>query len=152
MSVATEKARIALICETLITGVNEGYAGMPRDIAGANLPAVVVLTGEAARDRKDDMLQTARVYRLALLVKSWAEGIELEAEALCEPFFDRFETVFHARPSLQTTDNTTTLAGVLDAYLGADTGVTNIELAGVGFSGVIFDLTVISLREIARMH
>jgi len=152
MSVATEKARIATICETLITGVNEGIAGMPRHIAGASLPAVVVLTGEATRERHDDILTITRVYRLALLVKSWAEGIELEAEELCEPFFPRFESIFHARPSLQLANNTTTLEGVLDAWLGDDTGVTNIELAGAGYAGVIFNLHVMSLREVARMH
>ena len=151
MSVATEKARLAAICAT-ITGVLDTYAGMPRNIAGANLPAVVVLTGEAERTRQDNMLTITRVYRLALLVKPWAEGIELEAEALCEPFFARFEDTLHARPSLQLTDNTTMLAGVQDAWLGNDTGVTNIELAGVGFAGVLFDEWVVSLREFTRMH
>lgn len=151
MSVATEKARLAALCE-LITGVNEGYAGVPRGIAAANLPAVVVLTGEAERQQEGSLTYIRRVYRLALLVMSWQEGIELEAEERCEPFFARFEDLFEVRSSLQLTDNTSTLAGVLESHLGADTGVTNIELAGVGFAGVIFNVHVTSLREFARMH
>jgi hypothetical protein len=129
LSVATEKARIADICET-IAGIG-GAGAMPRNLADANLPYVVVLTGEATRQRDDNLISIERIYRLALLVKSWAEGVETEAEGLCEPFFPLFEDAFLSRPSLQLADNTTPLAGVQNADLGNDTASSN-TLAGVG--------------------
>jgi hypothetical protein len=152
MTVATEKQRLADICEGYITGIKVAYAGAPRNIVSANLPAaVVVLTGEVERRRDGPLLVMARTYRLALIVKEWALGIELEAEALCEPFFDRFESILDARPQLQLANATTPLAGVLDAWLGNDSGVIEIELAGVSYAGVMFEQHVTSLREIERM-
>lgn len=149
MSVSTEKARIAAICE-LMTGIVSGHAQIPRGLTSSELPAVVVLTGEAERQREDNVIYVNRRYRLALLVKAWAAGIEGEAEELCEPFFARFEEMFHARPSLQLSNNTTLLAGVQNSDLGNDTGVTNIEIAGGAYAGVIFDLNVQSVRVITR--
>lgn len=148
MGVPEEKARIAAICDT-ITGV-KGAGAMPRSLADASLPYVVILTGEATRQRDDNVISIERVYRLALLVKSWAQGVETEAEELTEPYYERFEDAFHSRPSLQLSDNTTRLAGVQNADLGNDTGVTNIDLAGVGYAGVMFDLHVLSMRVITR--
>jgi len=149
MSVATQKERIAAICE-LITGVTTAFASAPRGITNADLVAVVVLTGEAQREQEDNMLNVYRLYRLALLVKPWVQGIELEAEEACEPFFERFEDAFFTRPSLQLADNTTPLAGVQNSLFEGDTGVTNIELGGKGYAGVIFNLNVHSIRVITR--
>lgn len=39
-----------------------------------------------------------RTYRLALLVKPWTQGIELEAEQACEPFYERFEDALAGGP------------------------------------------------------
>lgn len=148
MGVPEHKTRIAAICNTM-TGIN-GAGAMPRDLPDADLPYVVILTGEATRQRDDNLITVERIYRLALLVKSWAEGVETEAETLTEPFYDRFEDAFNSRPSLQLADNTTRLTGVQNADLGNDTGVTNIELGGVGYAGVMFDLHVLSTRVITR--
>jgi len=148
MSVVTEKARIAEICLT-ITGMN-GAGSMPRSLPDADLPYTVLLTGECTRRREDNLISIERIYRLAFLVKSWAEGVETEAEELAEPFFARFEDAFMTRPSLQLTGNTTRLEGVQNADLGNDTGITNIELGGVGYAGVIFDLHVLSMRVMTR--
>jgi hypothetical protein len=151
MTVITEKQRLADICAGYITDIRTAYAGAPRNIAAASLPAVVVLTGEVERRRDGPLLIMARTYRLALIVKAWALGIELEAEALCEPFFDRFESIFDARPQLQLANATTPLEGVLDAWLGNDSGVIEIELASISYAGVMFEQHVTSLREIERM-
>lgn len=148
MSEVTEKARIAAICN-LITGVN-GAGSMPRNLPDAELPFVVILTGEATRQRDDNLISKERIYRLALLVKSWAEGIDVEAEELTEPFYARFEDAFMSRPSLQLADNTTPLEGVQNSDLGNDTGVININMAGVDYAGVMFDLHVLSQRVITR--
>jgi hypothetical protein len=154
MTVTDVKSRIAAICRTI-----EGVAGAdrsPRSLANAQLPFVVVLTGESTRQSgrdgepgASDMLIVRRLYRLALIVKSWGRGVEGEAEELCEPFFERFEETFVRRPSLQLTDNSTPLPGVLDAWLSGDTGVINIELGGVGYAGVMFDLWVETARVIS---
>lgn len=154
MTVASVKNRLAAICASI-----EGIAGAdrsPRSLARADLPYVVVLTGEAQRlTGRDgqrgaaDHVVVRRVYRLALIVKAWATGVEAEAEEACEPFFERFEDAFANRPSLHLGDDTSSsLAGVLDAWLGNDTGVINIELAEKAYAGVMFDLWVDTLRVV----
>lgn len=150
MTVSTVKARIAAICET-ITGVTSAYAGGPRAISDADLPAIVVLTGAAQKeDTSADMLTVNRTYQLALLALPWAEGIELEAEEKCEPFFERIEDAFFTRPSLQLADNTTRLAEVQLVQTGPDTGVIDISLAGAAYAGVIFDISVQTIRVITN--
>jgi hypothetical protein len=149
MSVATERARIAAIAAT-ITGIATTSAALPRNLTSADLPALVVLAGEGTRTRDGGLMFVQRTYRLALLVKPWAQGIELEAEQACEPFFPRFEDAYGQRPALQLTDNLTPLEGVQHSDLGNDTGTTMIELAGVGYAGVMFDLNVLSARDVPR--
>ncbi|GIV82068.1 MAG: hypothetical protein KatS3mg051_1422 [Anaerolineae bacterium] len=151
MTVSDIKGRIAEICAGIegITGADRS----PRSLARAALPFVVVLTGEAQRFTGRDgqpgtpeLTIVRRVYRLALIVKAWATGVETEAEEACEPFFERFEDAFGNRPGLYLDDTTTSLADVLDVWLGNDTGVINIELAEKSYAGVIFDLWVETLR------
>lgn len=149
MSVATEKDRIAAICRT-ITGVTTAHAAGPRKANTSDLPAVIVLTGNAEKLHDADLIVVNRTYQLALLALPWSMGIELEAEETCEPFFERFETAFFERPSLQLSDNTTRLQSVQMVTVGPDTGVINISLAGSEYAGVMFDITVQSIRQITR--
>lgn len=149
MSVAAQRERIAAIA-ALIDGVATTSAALPRNLTGADLPAVIVLAGEGVRTRDGGLMLVTRTYRLALLVKPWTQGIELEAEQACEPFYERFEDAFGRRPGLQLTDNTTPLPGVQHAELGNDGGTTMIELAGVGYAGIMFDLIVQSIRDVPR--
>jgi len=153
MTVTNVKERLAAICAGI-----EGIAGAdrsPRSLARANLPYVVVLTGEGQRFTGRDGLGGApdmpivrRVYRLALIVKAWATGVETEAEEACEPFFERFEDAFVLRHGLYLNDTTTSLPEVLDAWLGNDTGVINIDLAEKAYAGVMFDLWVETVRVV----
>lgn len=149
MSVATERARIAAIAAT-IDGVVSTSAAVPKSLASVQVPAVIVMTGEATRRRDGGIMIIERVYTLALLVKAAVAGVELEAEQACEPFFPRFETAFGQRPGLQLADNTTPLDGVQHSELGNDSGVIGIELGGVAYLGVRFDLHVLSYRDIPR--
>ncbi|MCC6361862.1 MAG: hypothetical protein IT450_24265 [Phycisphaerales bacterium] len=149
MGVSAERARIASIA-ALITGVTSTSAAVPRDVTTADLPALIVMTGEGVRTRDGGLLLVQRTYKLALLVLPAAMGAELEAEQACEPFFERFEDAYGQRPALQLANNLTPLAGVQHSDLGNDTGVTAIELAGVGYMGVIFDLNVLTVRDVPR--
>lgn len=152
MSVSAQRTRIAAIAQSYVTGIVTAVAGAPRRLTAADLPAVVVTTGEAQRQRDDNVIMISRQYNLVLLALPWQQGIELEAEQTCEPFFEAFEEAFLSRPSLQLADNTTPLEGVMNADLLGDTGVTNVELAGVGYAGIVFTLQVDSIRVLTRGH
>lgn len=97
MSVAAQRERIAAIA-ALIDGVATTSAALPRNLTGADLPAVIVLAGEGVRTRDGGLMLVTRTYRLALLVKPWTQGIELEAEQACEPFYERFEDALAGGP------------------------------------------------------
>jgi hypothetical protein len=153
VSVATVKDRLALIIgtEAIITGVKKVPQGVPRALTAADLPTCVILTGRGVSERIGaDLVQETRLYRLILLVKSVQTGIELEAEALCEPFFDRFHDAFEVRPGLHTLTNTDPLAGVQEALLLEDTGTITIEFSGVDYAGIEFSLQVVSLARQVR--
>lgn len=51
MSVAAQRERIAAIA-ALIDGVATTSAALPRNLTGADLPAVIVLAGEGAHPRR----------------------------------------------------------------------------------------------------
>jgi hypothetical protein len=139
MTVATVKARLITICEA-IEGVN-GASRTPRNVAGAEYPWVVVMAGPAAYRDGSSLGNEAREYRLILIVQSWSQGPEYEAEELAEPFFERFRDEFMQNTGLDT-GNDDPLVGVQNSELARDTGVTDVQLAGVLYSGVEFTLQV----------
>ncbi|MHC4301325.1 MAG: hypothetical protein ACYS7Y_28995 [Planctomycetota bacterium] len=139
MTVETVKTRLITICES-ITGV-KGASRTPRNVVGAEMPWCVVLAGPAEFRDGSTLGNELREYRLILLVQSWAQGPEYEAEELAEPFFERFRDEFMQNTALDTGSNDP-LAGVQNAQLIRDTGVTDIELAGVTYSGVEFTIQV----------
>lgn len=145
MSVTTVKDRLVTLLSTpaIVPGITLALAGAARSLTAADLPACLVLTDRATRQElAADMLLVSRRYRLALLVKPWVQGVDLEAEDLCEPFFERFYAAFAERPGLHTLTNLDPLENVQNAILLEDSGVIGIELAGVGYAGIEFILQV----------
>jgi len=148
MSVETTKARLITICES-ITGVL-GASREPRNIAGAEMPWVVVLAGPAEyQSDSETITRELREYNLYLIVQAWAQGPEYEAETLAEPFYDRFRTEFWNNSSLDTGNNDP-LTGVQWSQLVRDSGVTDIVLAGVTYSGVVFTLQVLEMFNVCK--
>lgn len=147
MTVATVKDRLVIICGA-ITGVN-GASRDPRNITGGEMPWVVVLAGPAQYSNGSSLGQELREYRLILIVQSWAQGPEYEAEKLCEPFFTRFRDEFMQNTGLDTGNNDP-LTGVQNSILIRDSGVSNIELAGVVYAGVEFVIQVLELFDVCK--
>lgn len=147
MTVETVKARLVAICES-ITGV-KGASRTPRNIVGAELPWCVVLAGPAEYRDGSTLGNEVREYRIILIVQSWAQGPEYEAEELTEPFYERFRDEFMQNTGLDTGNNDP-LTGVQDAQIVRDTGTTDIELAGVTYSGVEFTIRVWGLFDVCK--
>jgi hypothetical protein len=155
VNVDTIRERISAICQDDIVGITETVEGAPRNLATADLPAAVVLTGQAERNARGadttttDMVYVTRVFRVALIVKPWIQGVVLEAEELCMPFFERFEQAFGFTYGLTSDTHTTPLDSVQDSWLGNDTGVADVDLGGVRYAGVVFDVWVeyLTLRD-----
>ncbi|MHC4617389.1 MAG: hypothetical protein ACYTEQ_06505 [Planctomycetota bacterium] len=147
MTVETVKARLVTICGA-IEGVN-GASREPRNITGGEMPWCVVLAGPADYRDGSTLGNEVREYRLILIVQAFAQGPEYEAEELAEPFFERFRDEFMQNTGLDTGNNDP-LAGVQNAQLVRDTGVSGIELAGVEYSGVEFAVQVWELFNVCK--
>lgn len=142
MTVQTQRERIAAISAT-ITGVDTGFARKPRAINTADMPACVVFVGPDVKTRQAiEILHHRREYLLILFVGALAQGNEGEIEERCDPFFERFEQAFQTRPGLWLADNTDALAGVQDAYLTTDAGITELNFNDASYLGINFTLVV----------
>jgi hypothetical protein len=142
MSIETVRPRLKTIFEG-VTGLTTVLTGVPRGSAAVNLPILLILTGRMVRQRLDaDTIIETRNYRLVLLVKAWAAGIDLEAEDLCEPFFTRIPAAIDPRPGLHTTTNADPLATVQEARLTEDSGIIGIEFGGKDYAGAEWILEV----------
>jgi hypothetical protein len=147
VSVETVKTRLITICES-IEGIN-GASRVPRNVAGAEFPWCVVLAGPAEYRDGSTLGNEMREYRLILLVQSWGQGPEYEAEELVEPFYQRFRNEFMQNTGLDTGLNDP-LTGVQNAQIIRDTGLIDIELAGVKYSGVEFTVQVWELFDVCK--
>ncbi|MCL4863861.1 MAG: hypothetical protein KJZ93_30925 [Caldilineaceae bacterium] len=147
MSVATVKARLALIQKNRITGVKRSFAQGPNIINTGDMPLFINLTKPAQHNWEilgDDLDQETRLYLMRLYVLPAGNGIPGEAERLCEPFFDRVRDVFAGRPSLEG------LAGVQQAVLLGDSGVTLMDypVGNFAYWGIEFKLQVTEYIEV----
>lgn len=139
MTVETVKTRLVTICDG-IDGVN-GASRDPRNVVGAEFPWCVVLAGPAGYRNGSSLGNEEREYRLILIVQAWAQGPEYEAEELAEPFFERFRDEFMENTGLDTGNNDP-LVGVQNSQIIRDTGVSDVILAGVTYSGIEFVIQV----------
>lgn len=150
MDIPTIRGRIVAILEAATTCAG-ATGGVPRSLAAADLPHFIVLVGPATRRWvASDLIEETRAWRLILLAKPWVQGIDLEAETICEPFFESVPDAFDARPALQLADNTTPVPHVQTSVQSAGEGVIGVELAGVAYSGAEWRLDVTTLERKAR--
>lgn len=136
------KARILDILE-LGAGIGKATTQSVRDANAADRAIAIVATGAAQYGYQEgsDLQTVERDFVITILAMPLNEGIELEAEAAVEPFFDRIRTLFNSRPSLNTTMNNP-LANVQNATITNDNGFEAIELGGVAWASVSFVLRV----------
>ena len=127
----------------------KGASREPRNITGAEMPWTIVLAGPAEFRDGSTLGNEIREYRLILVVQSWGQGPEYEAEKLAEPFFERFRDEFMVNTVLDT-GNDDPLTGVQNAQLIRDTGVVDVVLAGVTYSGVEFTVQVWELFDVCK--
>lgn len=143
--------RIAEILEGM-DGVVEVYAGRPNDTPPANLPAFIVLTGSASVDTNQDqsanadMAYITRSYRCILLALPWVQGVDLQSEETCRPFFTEFYDIFLDRPMLDNPKGSDPIYSIVSTKPISDSGIINVVLGNVAYAGVEFVL------EITEIH
>lgn len=144
MSVVTVKSRLARI-QAAIAGVRRAYAQAPLSLPDSDLPAFVNFTGAATHESRvggADVDAETRQYLMRLYVRKSGQGIEGEAERLCEPYFDLVRDAFMARPGLEQLDH------VQLARLLGDSGVSALSYAGEMYIGIEFRLQVMELLSV----
>jgi hypothetical protein len=161
MSVKTIKERLELVQEGRVAteeleaiagieGVNRAYARGPISLPPSDLPIFVNFTGPASEDWRilgETLDQESRAYIMRLYVRPWLQGIDGEAEELCEPFFERVRDRFASRPGLGLGAIDTQLPGI-DAVLLGDSGVVGLRYpvgGGDMFIGIEFRLQVMEI-------
>lgn len=149
------KQRILDILDT-DSDIRAVSGGTARGMASASLPAFLVFTGDADHMPPTDEnyttqdAQTTRRYVINGLIQTLETGVEFAAESALETYYDKIEALFNVRPGLWLTNNTDTLAGVVNAYLISDTGFTAIELGGTPYAGCQWILEVIVKKDVTR--
>lgn len=150
MSVETVKARLAQI-QAGITGVKRAFSHGPGAMPPGDLPCFVNFTGPARHDfllaGNDQDIET-RTYIMRLYVRPVGQGIDGEAERLCEPFFPRVRDIFAGRPGLGLGTTGSHLAGVQRAIFLGDSGTSVLRYNGQDFIGIEFRLEVSEYVEV----
>jgi hypothetical protein len=136
------KTRLLDILE-LDAGIGKATTQSLRDANSTDRALAIVNTGAAqyGYTEGNDLQKVERDFLITICAKPLNEGVELEAEAAVEPFFDSIRTLFNARPSLSTNSNNP-LANVQNTYITNDNGFEAIELGGVAWASVSFVLRV----------
>ena len=94
----------------LITGVNSVLTYAPRTITTAQLPLVLLFADPLALvSRSGGRTTKTRDVRAVLFVQQIGFGSETGGYDQVDPFFDRVDTYFEARPTLGLSDGTTNL-------------------------------------------
>lgn len=116
-----------------VSGIKRSFAYAPASLPAGDLPAAVVFSGKAIYKRQGYQTSPTpdRTFMVMLYVKPLGQGIDGEAERLCDPFFDRIPAAIAASPrlgldsvmlsTLKTDSGAARLSynGQVDAYLGA---------------------------------
>lgn len=150
MTVATVKARLAVI-QVGITGVKRAFAQAPGTLPPGDLPLFANFTAAARHNWQiigDDQDLETRLYLMRLYVRELGQGIDGEAERLCESFFTSVRDTFAARPGLGLGTAGSHLAGVQLAVFLGDSGVSVLRHNGQDFIGIEFRLEVSEYVEV----
>ena len=150
-TVTAIKDRLAEIQEQ-ITGVNRAYANGPKSLPGTDLPIFVNFTGPANTDLTgmgSGSGEEARTILMRLYVSAAQQGIDGEAEARCEPFFERVRDKLAARPSLGLAlEDSGPMAGIMRASFLGDNGVVVMRYAGQDYIGIEFRIQIEAIFEV----
>ena len=141
MGIPETKAALAAVLATA-TGIVRAEAYAPRSIAAADLPCALVFTGPATYDDygpDPNARRVTRTYTVRVYVTPIAGGLNGEAEAAVEPFFDAVRDVLAASPTLNRT--------VLQARLLRDNGVQVFNYAGSDYLGCELQAQVIDIES-----
>lgn len=123
----------------LITGVQSVKQYAPRTIKDAQLPIVVLFADTLETlDRAANMTTKARTIRAVLFVEGVGMGTETSPYIDTDPFFDRMDTYFEARPTLALADGTTEL---IHEYLGDDGETLTPYPTGTTTAGQFWTIT-----------
>ena len=140
-------ARIAAIEREIINPSTSGslvaYDNVPYTINTADMPLFVNYTGNLSDNTLEGDDEFGREYaetrnhRLTLYIAPFGTGVEGEKWGLLAPFFDLVYAKFMGYPHLKN------LAGVRDAKLIADTGMTQtVKFISQEYFGAQFTLRV----------
>lgn len=122
-----------------VAGIKRSYAYAPASLPPGDLPATVVFTGKAVYKRQGYQTNPTpdRTFMVMLYVKPLGQGIDGEAERLCDPFFERIAAAIAANPRLG-------LDSVLLATLKIDSGAARLSYNGQNdaYLGASFEIFV----------
>lgn len=141
MPVETTAPRLQMILAS-ISGVTRAYDRLPGSLATADLPAFLIVPGEATQKMltgRGGVMEETRMYHLLLYVKPLSLDKFNEAMNDVRPFFRRVQERFVAAHRLDNLDY------VSHAHLVSDSGVTTLVYGRAEYAGVEFQLEV---REI----
>ena len=140
------KTRLTEI-QAAITGVKKAFIDSPPSLAEADLPLFLNFTGPATTDYAmygdGEALQT-RDYLMRMYVTPVQAGESGEAEKAVEALIPAIYGAFFARPGLSGTamGHTAPLAGIREATIISDTGVSVFTFAGAQYLGTEFKIRV----------
>lgn len=121
-----------------ISGVTRAYDRLPGSLAAADLPAFLVVPGEATQKKltAKGWMEETRMYNLLLYVKPLAADTFNQAMNDTRPFFRRVQERFVAAHKLDNLDY------AFDAHLESDSGVVALLYGRAEYAGVEFRLKV----------
>jgi hypothetical protein len=120
-----------------VAGLARVYTTAPNSLPPSDLPAAIIYTGAGVYAERGYAVQSeTRQYFVRVYVLSLQQGVSGEAEGLCEPFLVSVRAAFPDGARLNR------LAGIQEARLIGDQGVSVFVLGGVSYLGVEFTLVV----------
>lgn len=136
-TIAQVKAAIATVLAG-VSGIQRIYQTAPVSLPPSDLPAVVIYTGVGRyEERGYNLSGETRQYLVRLYVASLQQGAAGEVETTTQGFIPLVRAVFPPGDRLGR------LAGLLEARLTGDQGVSVLVLGGSSYLGVEFALEVV---------
>jgi len=129
-TISDERARIvdilrAYISESTLPSNWTAHRYLPRQLNNAGLPAFIVLPTTGARSRiNTNARKVTRIYRIQLYVASLSDGVSGQVESAAETYPDLIADYLDAHLRLGMAGVDSGLAGVLDAEVTSDGGLT----------------------------
>lgn len=135
-----------------IAGVKRAYAHAPSQIPDADFPLFVNYAGATMEfvSLGGDYYREKRVFLARLYVARAQQGIDGEAEAKVEPFFELGQQQFLAHSSLGTGNEDDLIPGISSLEYMGDGGTQILVYQQEQFIGIEFRLAVTAIVEATR--